>query len=912
MPINLQNLNDIEMLNANSPKFFSDDLTGNGKARGILCESNNPNVITCGPTPQDNMINCTYMKYTNGNSSIKQIPLYIISPRMWFIINSFDKNELNTFANLTKIASADNGNTNVYIHLDLHSIIIEQTKDITNNTTNNTQSSKTRKTNSFCYQLFVFIEKDKNNSVFKIYNTNIENTYENAVCYRYTLSPCVTLKEITDRLALNGYTIDTKAIVNYFDHCSLYDLAVDRSKEWQEEIDKTVEFAAKQYQNIPYQNENDYLNGLAFMMREIEVYNIQLDFYNKIYNIIKQTFPADIADILYKQNLNLLLIKTLTNLSANKALLSVIPANAPTNIISPYYSSEQRQAIESKEPLVIVQAGAGTGKSTVILGRIDYMCKAGIKPEDITVLSFTNAAADNIKEKNPYVHSLTICKMIHLIYSLNFPTHELSTLETLINSLDIYYPSTNTFATQFRTHLAELLKLNRYTKLNNFIEKNYDEVIRMLNTVKQTTLELESIIAYQKIDTLTEPAEVQSKYIIIDEVQDNSIFDFVYLLKYVDKHKESMFLVGDCSQTLYEFRASNPRTLNVLESSGVFATYPLQINYRSNQEILEFANIALQNIEANRFAQIQLRANSLQTVTSTSFQDAVQLYYHQVQKLQDLDIGNLLYKKCYMYIQQKLQAGEQVAFLAYTNHMVSAMEETLHKMCPTAKIVSLSPKKIYNNTIFSTYIKKYWPHLKLSPTQNLTNIIANDILTNLAHLTHNPDKARKSVREYVNSWCNEYETVINQWADMYAKNVMTKQQLLDNIQQNMLTFEIKKNNIKQALLSAENKIRKDETKITDANIIVSTIHSAKGREFDNVVILHKNENNMGEEEKRMYYVAFTRAKKSEFILSYDTVKGSKIKNDYDSIVHFLKEKENMMNMTPGTAPNTTTPTTASA
>ena len=89
---------------------------------------------------------------------------------------------------------------------------------------------------------------------------------------------------------------------------------------------------------------------------------------------------------------------------------------------------------------------------------------------------------------------------------------------------------------------------NAYVDLNNFIEENYDDVIRFLDTTRQTSLEIEIIICYQKIDTMVEPPEIQSQHLIIDEVQDNSVFEFVYSLKYVEKHQESLFIVGrhDC------------------------------------------------------------------------------------------------------------------------------------------------------------------------------------------------------------------------------------------------------------------------------------------------------------------------------------------------------------------------------
>ena len=162
----------------------------------------------------------------------------------------------------------------------------------------------------------------------------------------------------------------------------------------------------------------------------------------------------------------------------------------------------------------------------------------------------TTSTADHIKEKNVNVQSMTIARMIHEIYTNNFTEHELSSLETIINSIDIYYPVQNGLGRgvvdDFQHRLIGIVKKdpNAVTETNNFIEEHYDEVIDILNTIHQTALELEIIICYQQIDKLIEPADIASKYLIIDEVQDNSVFEFIYTLKYVDKHKEALFIVG--------------------------------------------------------------------------------------------------------------------------------------------------------------------------------------------------------------------------------------------------------------------------------------------------------------------------------------------------------------------------------
>jgi DNA helicase-2/ATP-dependent DNA helicase PcrA len=78
--------------------------------------------------------------------------------------------------------------------------------------------------------------------------------------------------------------------------------------------------------------------------------------------------------------------------------------------------------------------------------------------------------------------------------------------------------------------------------------------------------------------------------------------------------------------------------------------------------------------------------------------------------------------------------------------------------------------------------------------------------------------------------------------------------------------------------------------VKSANLILSTIHSAKGLEFENTVVIYKAENSMDEEKKRMYYVALTRAMKSEYVLAYDTVANAKIEADYRTIVDTLTKR----------------------
>lgn len=94
------------------------------------------------------------------------------------------------------------------------------------------------------------------------------------------------------------------------------------------------------------------------------------------------------------------------------------------------------------------------------------------------------------------------------------------------------------------------------------------------------------------------------------------------------------------------------------------------------------------------------------------------------------------------------------------------------------------------------------------------------------------------------------------------------------------------------MTNQRNRDRKAKNAEAQADLVVSTIHGAKGMEFDNVVVLHKENPSMSQELKRMFYVAFTRAMNSMYVLSYGTVKNPPITSSYESIVNVLTERDN--------------------
>lgn len=129
------------------------------------------------------------------------------------------------------------------------------------------------------------------------------------------------------------------------------------------------------------------------------------------------------------------------------------------------------------------------------------------------------------------------------------------------------------------------------------------------------------------------------------------------------------------------------------------------------------------------------------------------------------------------------------------------------------------------------------------------------------------------------------------WRVTERRDHICKDEFFDRLMHNLLDYEIDQNGIKQAVLNLQNRQRKEMNQQQNANLIVSTIHGAKGLEFDNVVVLHAYDTQLPEDRKRMSYVAFTRAMKSELVLSFGKQKGPRIKTDYELIVNALHKRE---------------------
>lgn len=948
MPIDLSNVANTTSATAKTPKdFFGRELTGRGKKTGELKAANNPSEIIEPSGTSPILINgekdYLHLGKKQGDSDTYHWPVNPIPAEIWEEdikhIETPNPYQAGHIAHISAVSKK--GKTPIkgdfYVTMEPHSLHLEITRDPKD-------SKKRLHVLTPCYQVFFWWipagASDVAEGASKIgadvagYDILNMSLHKNAgdttpvVNWIMTATPKSTidnvikdLHEVLDHEKQSAGTyFSTYEKLNYkstkdeylrwMDNYSLYDHMVDRVSQWTEHLDDVVRLVCEHFieANIKQKSLNTrrkMLHRIGTMLEDFEAYDVPLDQYSKIYAALKETLNvADNTDFpnaviwLSKRNLRLMLSDNLERLGDIKDQLEPIPSSQTVKL-NPKLSKQQQMAVSTHSSLALVQSGAGTGKSTVVVGRVEYLTDAGVAPEDILVISFTRAAARNICERKPGVKSMTIAKMVHEIYEANFPNHKLSSIPTLNNCLARKLGRNDTFAIEFARRLRDVhtnKSNNALTRLSNYVEAHYDEVIDALDTVGQTTLELEMIVAYQHIDELIEPESVSAKHLIIDEVQDNSILEFIYTIRHIAKHHESLFVVGDSSQTLYEWRGASPKALNIIESSPLFRTYKLDINFRSQDEVLRLANTVLSEIETNTNG-MQLHSNDMRMqnpVTETTFKNAVHVETTQVPNSQAIMqvLPEVLKDKVKPWIDDKIAKGEKVCLLAYARRHAYKMADEIKKLYPGEEIVSLVPEKSHDMNVFSAYVTRYWDETKYMSKDLLIPLIARQISNRLQFLKRDIDGLRPTIDRLLAQWQKEVVPSYTLWKSRYDQDLMSEEELLDNVATSLIDVEIANNAIAQSVLSQRNAQQKEQAEASDAHIYYSTIHSAKGLEFDNTCILY---NGCGasptEDKKRIYYVALTRAMNSEFVIAFDDRDNNRFSENYEKAIDKINQEK---------------------
>lgn len=277
------------------------------------------------------------------------------------------------------------------------------------------------------------------------------------------------------------------------------------------------------------------------------------------------------------------------------------------------FSKAQTQAIMHKDGPMMVLAGPGSGKTTVITHRVQYLTKEyGIDPGDILVITFIRAAAEEMRERYEALtgggsrvtfgtfHSIffRILKLAYRYTADNIVREEqqMQFVRELAQAGGLEPEDENEFAASILSEISSV-KGERIA-LEHYYSKNCpDAVFRQLYAGYEEKMRRAGLIDFDDmmvlcLELFTERKDILSawqrryRYILIDEFQDINRLQYE-IVRMLAKPEDNLFIVGDDDQSIYRFRGAKPEIM-----LGFERDYPgagrilLDVNYRSTEEIV--------------------------------------------------------------------------------------------------------------------------------------------------------------------------------------------------------------------------------------------------------------------------------------------------------------------------------------
>ena len=291
-------------------------------------------------------------------------------------------------------------------------------------------------------------------------------------------------------------------------------------------------------------------------------------------------------------------------------------------------NKEQKVAVLSTDGPLLILAGAGSGKTRVIVHRIAYLIDAkGVNPWNILAITFTNKAAEEMRTRVDDIvgqgadsvwvstfHSMCVRilrRHIDLIgFDTNFTIYDTDDSKTVMKDI-MKRLNVDTKYLKERAVLAaissakdslidpEEMRFNATgdgrMELIATLYKEYEEALHRANALDFDDLLLKTVELFDKCPQVLENYQERFRYIMVDEYQDTNTVQFKLVEQLAAKYR-NLCVVGDDDQSIYKFRGANIG--NILDFEKVYkeaVVVKLEQNYRSTQTILDAANAVISN-----------------------------------------------------------------------------------------------------------------------------------------------------------------------------------------------------------------------------------------------------------------------------------------------------------------------------
>ncbi|MBQ6841471.1 MAG: UvrD-helicase domain-containing protein [Bacilli bacterium] len=587
-------------------------------------------------------------------------------------------------------------------------------------------------------------------------------------------------------------------------------------------------------------------------------------------------------------------------------------------------NKDQYEAATHVEGPCLVIAGAGSGKTKVLTTRIANLISSGIKSSNILAITFTNKAANEMRQRvenligTHYAFVGTFHSFGLRVIKENYDVLELSKNFTIIDTEDVssiikkilkdMALDPKEYSPAFIRNKISFIKNNMLSdsEIEKFLtmpaEKvaakvyyQYEKILKRNNTIDFDDLLKKPVELFTYHSDILEHYQEKYPYILIDEYQDTNEVQYK-MVKLISKKYQNLFVVGDPSQSIYAFRGANfQNILNFEKDYKDCKVIKLPQNYRSTQTILSAANdvikhnsqrkdidlfsdlgdgVKIKYVRAfNDEAEVSRVASEIKDLVSEGYQrkDIAVFYRTNAQsrgiedKMVKENIPYKVYGSYYFYKRKEIKD-----LLAYLKLIANHDDDVSLKRVinePKRKIGEKTIENLENmanisNTSMFDVIESgkelEFKNLIIELTELSKELSLTELIDKVLELT--------KMRELL-----EKDKTLE--SDLRLENLMEFKSVTENFEK--VTGSVNLNDfLEEVSLVAD---AAEYTKDSDA-VTLMTIHSAKGLEFKVVFIIGLEENILPhsnsiyeegglEEERRLMYVAITRAKEKLYLLN---------------------------------------------
>lgn len=580
------------------------------------------------------------------------------------------------------------------------------------------------------------------------------------------------------------------------------------------------------------------------------------------------------------------------------------------------FNQAQSQAVSHKKGPMMVLAGPGSGKTTVIVGRINYLVSAlGVSPSNILVITFTKAAAREMEERylasgKSYVGGRVSFGTFHSVFfqilklaygysgedivkeeqKMQFIREEMQRHSVDAEDEKEFIQSVLNEISEVK---GEMISLEHYypkscaAEIFQYLYQHYEQELRRLGLVDFDDMLVMCYQLFQERKDILTACRKKYQYILIDEFQDINRVQYE-VVKLLALPENNLFVVGDDDQSIYRFRGAKPELM-----LGFPKDYPetrqvlLDVNYRSTPQIVEAAGRLIAHNKTRFPKSIRAQKEAGRPVITRIWENGAKEAEAICREIRDyLKIGanyediavlfrtnqgpRLLVEKMMEYnipfqIRDELPNIYEhwIARNLLDYILIARGDRERHRILsiinrPNRYIsrYALEGELVILDSVKSFYQDKGWMVERIEELEYHLSVIRK-----LA-----PAAAVNYIRKAVG-----YNTFLTEHAQSKKMQPEEFLEIADQIQESAAEYKTCEEWFKHILAYKEQLTKQSkERNRKKEGVSLMTMHSSKGLEFRFVYILDANEGVTPhhkafldadmEEERRMFYVAMTRAK----------------------------------------------------